>query len=112
MRARTHYTVVPTDTGALSAIGKALLLSAGVITVIIALLWWGEKRQVPAVPSVSVAAQTITLPTNLTELPTLRFDVEIVDNGYILTDADGDRFHCNTIPIRLTDMESCTHAGG
>lgn len=114
MRSRTHYTVAPTDTGALSAIGKALLGVVAAIVVVVGLRWWGEQRLTPAVsPSTSVAAavQAVTLPTNLTEMPTLRFAVEIVDNAYILTDADGDRFLCERIPIRLTDMESCPYAG-
>lgn len=116
MRSRTYRTESPiTNPNTISNIGRALLVVAILIAVIVAFRWIGERRvqRVSAhVPALSQQADTITLTVDNPEWPELtelRFTVDEVDNAFILTDVDGDQFRCTKRPVVIADMELCPY---
>lgn len=53
-------------------------------------------------------AVAYTIPTGNSDLPELTFTVESVNQGYNLTDSDGDVFFCEAMPASLASMEQCS----
>lgn len=116
MRSRTYRAIVPpvapeSTARVWPAVRLVILLVAALFVVIPAMRWIGERQTVQrAIAQPAPAAQVVELSTDIPGLPLVRFNVESADNGYILTDIDGDRFLCATLPTVIADMEMCPYA--
>lgn len=86
----------------LIASGAFLLLSLFVVP---------PAATVAAAPA-ATAPGVIRLDTDLEELPSILYQVQITTTGYILTDPDGDPWLCHSLPVALADMEQCSYTGG
>lgn len=129
-RVRPYNVITPgvqPDNTVTGNIVRAIVAGLLIIGVIVGMRWWGERNAAqPSAPvqaqtkqvksgdppvshALTTGAQTIKIPTGMAEYPNLTLTVAAGDDGWNITDEDGDKGWCPMKPATLDDLEHCRH---